>query len=82
MEIIVGEVYQMYLLVQNFMNNISPKKNNFIKIVENFYEIAMEDMEKNNMYTLSRQIYENSIHEYIIIYDCEPPKINFDNLYN
>lgn len=81
MEIIVGEVYQMYLIVQNFFDNLSKEEKNYINIVENVYLEASEDMNKNNRYFLSRVIYNKSNHYYIDKYNNQPPIINFDRLY-
>ena len=81
MNVIVGEAYDMYLIVQTFLDYLSEEEKNYINIVENLYEIACNEMQKNNEYFVSRIIYENSNQEYIKKYDVSPPKISFDKLY-
>jgi hypothetical protein len=59
----------MYLIVQNFLDNLSSeeKKKNYINIVENVYLEEIEDMKKNIRYYMNK-------------YNNNPPTINFDKL--
>jgi hypothetical protein len=81
MEIIVSEVYQIYLIVQNFINNLSVDEKNYIEIIENLDNIANEEYLRNKKYIGSRQIFEKSNQEYIFKYNRPPPKINYNRLY-
>ncbi len=81
MKIIVGEVYLMYLIVQNFISNLSEEEKNYVNIFENIYHDTIDNMKKNNRYFLSRCIYEKSNQHHINKYNTYPPKINFDILY-
>lgn len=77
MEIIIDEIYHMYLIVQNFLNNMTMEEKNYINVVENLFESALDYMKKNNCYYCSEIIFKSSKEEYINRYKINPPTINF-----
>ena len=81
MEKIVGEAYKMCMIVKNFLNNLSEEEKNYINIVENEYMNAINELEKKGKNFVSIIIYKNSNEYYVNKYNIEPPKINFDSLY-
>lgn len=80
MEIVSNEIYQMYCIVQQFMQNLNVEQKNYINIVQNHHTYAMKEYYDKNKYIVSRKTFENAQEEFVTKYKTNPPEILFGKI--
>jgi len=73
-ETITGETYQIYCLVQRFLQNLSQEQKNWIDLIEKYY------CEEAGTYNTSYDVLEQCQRLYLNKYGLTHPMIDFNNI--
>lgn len=79
--IIIAELYEMYRMVQTYLENMTESQKNYIKCLDEMCDVASAEYSATQKYYSETDIVNIANEKYISMYSSNPPKISFDGLY-
>lgn len=80
-EIISGEMYVIFKMVQEFCANMTDIQKKYIECLNDMCTFASDTYYATRKYYLEREVLEMANKKYIELYSSNPPTISFDGLY-